>query len=342
MNAIQLVEIGGALQARTLPTPAVGDEDVLVRVKAAGICHSDEHYRAGTGSVSFLPITLGHEVAGVVETTGRLVRGVATGDRVAVHYLATCGHCRFCRAGHEQFCLSGQMIGKHRHGGYAEFVVVPAPSVVPLPGPVPFTHGAIMMCSTATSFHALRKGRLAAGERVAVFGAGGLGMSAVQLSFLLGALEVFAVDVRAAKLALAARFGARPIDASACDPVAAIMELTGGLGVDVALELVGLPVTMTQSVRCLGRLGRAVMVGLSNRPFEVHVYRDLLCNEGEIIGCSDHLMSELPIVLEYARQQRLDLSHVVSRTVPLDADAINGVLASLRTFEGEVRTVIEP
>jgi 2-desacetyl-2-hydroxyethyl bacteriochlorophyllide A dehydrogenase len=341
-RAVQLIEPGQPLQLRSAPLPPLGPGDVLVRVRAAGICHTDEHYRAGGFTFRSLPMTLGHEVAGVVEQAGGGAHAFQAGDRVVVHYLATCGTCRYCMAGHDQFCPSGEMIGKDRPGGYAERLVVPAASLVPLPGSISFEHGAVMMCSTATSFHALRKGRLRPGERVAIFGAGGLGLSAVQIARLTGATDVYAVDIRAEKLDLARQYGAIPIDASDGDPVTAIRRATDGEGVDVALELVGLPATMKQAVRCLAKLGRAVMVGLATRPFELHTYFDLLGNEGEIIGCSDHLKSELPIVLEYARQGRLDFSHVVTRIIPLDADAINETLASLAQYGGHARTVITP
>ncbi|NLE77951.1 MAG: alcohol dehydrogenase catalytic domain-containing protein, partial [Chloroflexi bacterium] len=179
MKAVRLTAIGRALELQDIPRPAVGPQDVLVRICAAGICHSDVHYRAGTSSVGPLPQTLGHEVAGVVEEVGSQVAAVAPGQRVCLHYMVTCGECAHCRRGQEQFCLHGQMIGKHRDGGYAEYIAMPARSVVPLPPEIPFEQGAIAMCSSATSFHALRKARLQAGETVAVFGVGGLGMSAV-------------------------------------------------------------------------------------------------------------------------------------------------------------------
>src|SRR5438105_2401891 len=133
MRAVQLVESGKPLQLVERPVPEPADQEVLVRVKAAGICHSDAHYRAGRSPVSQMPLTLGHEVAGTVEEVGRGVTHLSDGDRVCLHYLATCGACRFCLEGNEQFCLSGKMIGKHRDGGYAEFIVMPARSVFRLP-----------------------------------------------------------------------------------------------------------------------------------------------------------------------------------------------------------------
>ena len=342
MKAVRLVEVGQPLEMQEVVLPAVGGRDVLVRVKAAGICHSDVHYRAGVSPAGPLPLTLGHEVAGVVEETGPQVTNVKAGDRVCIHYLATCGDCYYCSRGSEQFCVVGAMIGKHRHGGYAEYIVVPARSVVPLPDEIPMEQGAVLMCSSATSFHALRKARLEPGETVAVFGMGGLGMSAAQLARAFGALEVYAVDINEEKLGLAENYGAIPVNAAEVNPVAEIQRLTGGRGVDVALELIGLPRTMRQALLSLAVFGRAVLVGLTDKPFEIYSYMELLGKEAEVIGSSDHLLWELPILVEYVRQGRLNLSHVVTRTVPLEAEAINGVTDALEEFGGEVRAVIQP
>ena len=342
MRAVRLLEIGKALAVAEMPVPQAGEREVLIKVKAAGICHTDEHYRAGDIKVRSLPITPGHEVAGVVEGVGRGVSGLQPGDRVCLHYLATCGVCPYCLSGNEQFCASGQMIGKERDGGYAEYIIMPAASVVALPAEISFEHGAVMMCSTATAFHALVKARLKVGERVAVFGCGGLGISAVQLALLQGAREVFAVDIREQKLHMAARYGAISVNAATGDAVAIIRELTNGRGVDVALEMAGLALTAGQALRSLGKLGRAVLVGLCDQPFAVKAYSDMLGSEAEIIGCSDHLRSELPVVLEFARQGRLDLSRIVARQIPLQAAVINETLESLHQHIGEVRTVIVP
>lgn len=325
-----------------MPTPELGADDVLVRVEAAGICHSDAHYRAGISRVEPLPLTLGHEVAGTVAEVGARVSKLKPGDRVCLHYLATCGDCKWCRAGNEQFCPSAQMIGKHRDGGYAEFIRMPARSVFQLPEEIPFVQGAIMMCSSATSLHALRKARLQPGESVAVFGIGGLGVSAIQLARALGASRVIAVDVNPSKLELAASFGAEVMNARATDPIAAIRELTRGQGVDVALELVGLPQTMRQAVMALGIKGRAALVGITDRTFPVSPYHEVINKEAEIIGVSDHLGSELPELIALAQRRQLNLTHVVTRTVALDAAAINTTLDRLEKFSDEVRVVVVP
>jgi D-arabinose 1-dehydrogenase-like Zn-dependent alcohol dehydrogenase len=278
----------------------------------------------------------------VVEEVGPEVTNVQVGDRVCLHYMVTCGDCFYCSMGSEQFCTTGQMLGYHRDGGYAEYIALPARGAFPLPGEVPFEQGAIMMCSSATSFHALRKGRLKAGETVAVFGVGGLGMSAVQLARAFGALDVYAVDINPRKLHMAEGFGAIPVNAAETDPVAELKRLTGGRGVDVALEVIGLPLTMRQSIASLAKLGRAVIVGVTGETFEVAPYTQLIPTEAEIIGCSDHLAQELPTLIELARRGTLDLSGVVTETVPLDADAINAAMDRLDQFADDVRVVIMP
>ena len=342
MRAVRLVEIGRPLQGMEIPVPSVGNNDVLVRIKAAGICHSDVHYWEGISSVGALPQTLGHEIAGVVEEVGSDVTTHTVGERVCLHYLVTCGGCAYCRSSSEQFCEEGLMLGKDIDGGYAEYVAVPDRNAIPLPEEVPFEHGAVLMCSSATVFHALRKARLRAGETVAVFGIGGLGMSAVQLAKIFGALDVYAVDVSEERLAAAEGYGAIPLIAPEGDPVRGLRDRTGKRGVDVTLALVGLPGPMRQAVQSLAPYGRAVIVGLADQLLCVDTYHEVLGRETEIIGCSDHLLEELPLLVELARQGRLDLSRVVTETVPLAADAVNGVINRLHQFGSGIRAVITP
>jgi D-arabinose 1-dehydrogenase-like Zn-dependent alcohol dehydrogenase len=342
MKAVRLTAISSPLAEEESESPPVSPRDVLIRVKAAGICHSDAHYRAAISPVKHLPLTLGHEVAGVVEAIGADVKNFKVGDRICVHYLVTCGECAFCCAGNEQFCPSAEMIGKHRDGGYAEFIAVPERSVFCLPDEIPFEQGAILMCSSATSLHALKKARLRRGETVAIFGAGGLGISALQLARHLGAAEIYAVDVNPRKLELAERFGAVPVNAVTGNPVDQIQELTHGRGVDIALELVGLPLTMRQAVQSLAILGRAALVGLTRETFEVAPYAELLNKEAEIIGVSDHLAGEIPLLLDLLRTRKLDLSDGIIRTVPLEAKAVNEALDRLEEFGDDVRVVIMP
>jgi propanol-preferring alcohol dehydrogenase len=342
MKAVRMTQVGRPLELQEVPVPTIGEKDILVRIRAAGICHSDVHYRAGRSPVKPLPMTLGHEIAGVIDRVGAQVTKWRAGDRVCIHYNVTCGECYRCSTGSEQFCDQVSMLGHFRDGGFAEFVAVPARNAITLPAEIPFEQGATLMCASATSFHALRKSRLKAGETAAVFGVGGLGVSAVQLTRAFGALDVFAVDVDEQKLRLAAEYGAIPVNARKADPVKEIRDRTRGKGVDVAIEVIGLSETMRQAVQSLGVMGRAVIVGIGDQLLEIDTYRELLGNEAEIIGSNDHLLQELPTLVEMARRGVLDTSRVVTRTVQLDANAINQTLDALERFDGGVRTVVVP
>jgi len=341
MKAVQLIEINKDLEEREIPTPQPEAGEVLIRIKAAGICHSDVHYRNGVSSVGYLPIALGHEVAGVIEEIGDKVTDFKKGDRVCLNYMITCGKCEYCVKGSEQFCVQVKMIGKDVNGGYAEYIAVPTRGVYKLPDAVSFEHAAVMMCSSATSLHAIKKTRLQPGETIAIFGLGGLGISALQLAKVFGAKEIYAVDIDPKKLLTAKDMGAIPINAKENDPVEQIMTLTKGIGVDVALELIGLKLTMEQGVKSLARFGRLGLVGITRELLEIDSY-EAICREKEIIGVSDHLLSELPFLLDLAEQGKIDLSKVVTKSVPLEADTINEVHHQLMNFTAEFRTVIKP
>ena len=342
MKSVRMLEAGKPLELQEIPIPNIGEKDILVRVRAAGICHSDAHYRAGRSAMGMLPITLGHEVAGVVERVGAQVMNVKVGERVCLHYNLTCGDCYYCSTGNEQFCDQVKMLGHHVDGGYAEYIAVPARNAISLPDEIPFEAGATLMCASATAMHALHKGRVKAGETVAVFGIGGLGLSAIQLARAYGAVEVYAVDIKQDKLELASEYHAIPIDASRVDAVAEIRKLTKGKGVDVALEMIGMRKTMEQAIDSVGNLGRAVMVGLNQQPISINTYLQVLGKEAEIIGSNDHLLQELPGLIELARRNILDTSRVVSQVIPLDVDKINQRLDDLENFTNDVRAVIVP
>ena len=265
MRAVRLHRVGERLVAETLPDREPGVGEVAVRVHAAGICHSDAHYRAGRGRVH-LPLILGHEVAGVIE---------GTSERVALHYLLPNGH----------------MLGKEVDGGYAERVIVPRENAVPIPDGVSFEHAAIMMCSTATAQHALKLAQLQPGESVAILGFGGLGVSAVQLAKLRGASEVNAIDIVREKLDLARSFGAlTPYEMPSAD---------------VVLDFAGHEATTLAALRAMRPGGRLMFVAINLRSLTIDPYADVLGKERRIIGVSDHTRDELVEVmnlpLDFAR-----------------------------------------
>jgi propanol-preferring alcohol dehydrogenase len=302
MHAVRLTHLNAPLLDVEIDEASAGPGEVVVEIRAAGICHSDAHYRAGGGTVA-LPLTLGHEIAGVILGTDR---------RVALHYL------------HDD----GRMLGKEVDGGFAERIVVPSANLVSIPDGVPFDVAAVMMCSTATAYHALRLASLRPGESVAIIGFGGLGASAVQLAKVMGAGQVFAVDRVRDKLDLARSFGAIP---------AAVEELND---IDIALDFAGHPPTTLAALRSLRRGGRIMIVAINLRELALDPYRDVLAHERHIIGVSDHTRDELVDLLAMAAHGQLDMARVITRRVSLDAAAINGVLDDLDAGTAHLRTVI--
>lgn len=224
------------------------------------------------------------------------------------------------------------MIGLSRDGGYAEEIVVATRNAITLPDSIPMETGAIMMCSTATSLHALRRGVFQPGETVAVFGCRGLGISAIKLAIALGAGTVFAIDIDRRKLDAAAGLGATPV----------AFDDSAGISANVALELVGLPETMSAAVRSLAVGGRAVAVGITHEPFPLHSFNDLVLREASVIGAADHLLSEIHELISLVDSRVLDLSDVVTGTVGLEASEVNAAMDALERHEGGIRTVIVP
>lgn len=316
MRAIRLTHFGQRLTVADMPRLVFGPDDVVVKITAAGICHSDAHYRGGRGVVPHLPLTLGHEIAGIVVDRGPNVEEPELGARVAVHYLVSCGACDGCAHG-EQFCRRGQMIGKDRDGGHAERVVIPAHNAVPIPDHISDEHAAIMMCSTATAYHAMKLANLQPHESIAILGFGGLGISALQLA---KNNRVVVVDNVPEKIEIAKSMGAET-------------DLTD---IDVAIDFAGSPSLCSTALRALNPGGRLMLVALNPNQIEFNPYRDILAKERRIIGCSDHTRKELVELMS----MNLDLSSAITRRVPFDADAINEVLDDLDQGTPHFRTII--
>lgn len=324
MRAVRLTRFRSPLENQIVPDLDPSSHEILVRIEAAGICHSDAHYRAGRKGIE-LPLTPGHEIAGVVERVGEGVSDVAAGDRVAVHYLLSCGGCEGCARG-EQFCAAGKMIGKEVAGGYAEKIVIPSRNAIAIPDNVSFEQAAVMMCSTATAYHALRLSSLRPGESVAILGFGGLGISALQLARAMGATRIAAIDIVPEKLDLARRLGA-VVDAEVKD-------------FDVVLDFAGHPETTSRALRTLAPGGRLMIVAINLTRLDFDPFADVLARERRIIGCSDHTRDELVELMALASAGKIDLSQAITRSVPLDAASINEVFDDLERGTSHVRSVI--
>ena len=253
--------------------PKPGPSEVVLEIKASGMCGSDlKLYRPAKGAAfqalglkdSGQPIIAGHEPCGVVAELGRDVNrnAVKVGDRVAIHHYAGCTACAQCRTGWTQMCEKGAVVyGVTGNGGHAPYMKVAAGTLMNLPEELTFSTGAAISCGTGTAFGALVRLNLTARDTIAIFGQGPVGLSATQLAAAMGA-RVIAIDVSADRVRRAAAFGAtHTVDASETDPVEAVRELTGGKGATKALDTSGNAAGRSGAVRCSGPWGVVCFVG---------------------------------------------------------------------------------
>ncbi len=327
MKAAVVTDFTQPLEVQDLPIPTAGPGQVLVRMEACGLCHTDIHAAHGDWPVKpSPPFTPGHEGVGIVEQVGAGVTVRQVGDRVAIAWLGhACGRCRACVRGWETLCEEQQNSGYSVDGAFAEYAVADADYVVPVPDAVSSLDAAPLTCAGVTTYKAIKVAHIEPSERVGIFGVGGLGHLAVQYARLVGG-TVVAVDIEDEKLALAAELGAdHTVNARTCDPVAAIEEL-GGL--DVAVVTAVVPEVFEQAFASLRRGGRLVCVGLppeSDGPMSLPIFQTVLKGIsviGSIVGTREDLA-------EVFELHALGRTRVVAETRKIDQvnDAIYEVLS---------------
>lgn len=288
------------IEIETFDDPEPGPGEVVVEIKASGICGSDlKFYRLGakaalasfgTGPANLgddFRIIAGHEPCGIVAAIGSGVdkRSVRLGDRVMVYHYTGCGLCRECRSGWTQMCERGaDLVGSTVDGGHANYLKVPAVTLLPLPDELSFTAGAAICCGTGTAYGALLRLDISARDTLAVFGLGPVGQAAVQLATAMG-VSVIGVDIASERVALAKRFGAvHSIDSSETDPVEAIRELTGGRGVSCALDVAGASPARQAAVGSMANWGRVAFVGHAEPVTSLDVSREIIRRQLTLIG----------------------------------------------------------
>ena len=321
MKAARFYEVGKPLRIDKIPVPKLGPGDVLVEIKACGICGSDIHIvYEGVTPTSYTPITLGHEPSGVIAALGQEVEGWKVGDRVTINPFLTCGKCINCLSRNSQICLSRRVIGIHTEGGLAEFLKIPAKNLVRLPGNIPFDQGGIAVDAVATPFHAItNRGALKVGEKVAIFGCGGLGIHGVQIAKICGASLVIAVDAIDSALKRAKKAGAdEVIDPRKDSPVKKIKEMTGGMGVDLALEFIGLKETVEQAIGCIRVGGRVVVVGLGPAAISLPPPTQIVRTELSLLGSYGSATLEIQNVIDLVASGKLTLSDSITERFPLE------------------------
>ncbi len=321
MRVARFYKVGEPLKIESIPIPKPDRGEVLVNIKACGICGSDIHIvYEGVTPTGYIPITLGHEPAGVISAIGPEVEDWKIGDRVTINPFLTCGKCINCLSGNSQICLSRHVIGIHTEGGLAEFLKIPTKNLIHLPENIPFDQGGIAVDAVATPYHALTKrGELRVGEKVAIFGCGGLGIHGVQIAKVCGASLVIAIDVNDSSLERARRVGAdETINPKTNNLLQKIKKLTEGIGVDLAVEFVGLRETIEQILQCVRIGGRVVVVGLGPEEVTIPPPTTFVRTELSLLGSYGSTTSEIQTVVRLIESGKLNLSESITERFPLE------------------------
>jgi alcohol dehydrogenase len=344
MKAAVYEEFQKPLSIQNVADPEPGKSGVVLRTGACGICRSDWHGWMGNDADIRLPHVPGHELAGTVEAVGSEARNWKKGDRVTVPFVGGCGKCAQCAAGHQQVCDFQFQPGFTGWGAFAELVAVDYAdtNLVPLPDEIDFVTASSLGCRFITSFRAVvHQGRVSGGEWVAVYGAGGVGLSAVMIAAAFGA-RVVAVDIDDDKLAFAGLIGATEIVnvKAVADPVEAVREITKG-GAHVSLDALGSPETCFNSISSLRKRGRHIQVGIMESehhktavPIDLVIGREL-----EILGSHGMAAHKYAEMLEMIAAGKLAPQKLIGRTVSLEESVDE--LVNMNSFRGTGLTVID-
>jgi len=345
MRAAVLRDYDKGLQVETIRTPRPKAGEVLIKVTACGLCHSDLHVIGG--AIAFpLPAVLGHEVAGTIVELGPGTEhtGLEVGQQVAGGFLMPCGQCRHCAAGHDELCepffelnrlkgvlydgttrlysTDGEPIQMYSMGGLAEYSVVPATALAPVPEGVDPVSSAILGCAAMTGYGAVRRGAdVKFGETVAVVAVGGVGSNIVQIARAFGASQVIAIDVADDKLEAVKAFGATAtINSSTQDAREEVLKLTNGRGVDVSFEALGIPSTWTTALDVLADGGRMVPIGLGagRQTAEVEINRTVRRSQSILGSYGARTRQDLPAVVDMAARGIINYDDLVTRRFSLE------------------------
>ena len=335
VQGVVSMAVGEPVTITDVVVPDPGPGEAVVAIQACGVCHTDLHYREGGINDEF-PFLLGHEAAGVVESVGDGVTEVAAGDYVILNWRAVCGQCRSCLRGRPQICFSTHNASQKMTladgtelspalgiGAFVEKTLVAAGQCTKVDAAAPATAAGLLGCGVMAGIGAaINTGGVGRGDSVAVFGCGGVGDAAIAGSKLAGAHTIIGVDIDDRKLEWARRFGAtHTINSSEGDPVEAIKALTGGNGVDVAIEAIGLPQTYRQAFEARDLAGTVVLVGVPHPDMTIELPFIEVFGRGGALKSSwygDCLPSrDFPMLIDLYLQGRLDLDGFVSETIGL-------------------------
>ena len=323
MKAIYFTEFKGPLSVVDIPIPKATNDGVVIKVEATGLCRSDWHAWMGHDSDIVLPHVPGHEFAGVISSIGSLVSKFAAGDRVTVPFVCGCGKCEYCLRGDAQVCPTQTQPGFTGFGSFAEYVAIDNAdfNLINIPSEVSFATAAALGCRFATAYRGLiKRAKLKAGEKVVIYGCGGVGLSAVMIAKAQGAI-VYAIDISDGALEVAASLGAQTINSHTTDPVAFLQNLGGA---DVAVDALGSEATAGASVLSLARGGRHLQLGLLLTPngLTAMPMARVIAWEINLLGSHGLAARDYPEMLALVASGALDPSLLVKREVSLEEGAI--------------------
>ena len=309
------------LEIQDSPIPSFGKDEVLIRVKACGICGSDVHGYDGSSGRRIPPLIMGHEAAGLIEECGSAVSGFSKGDRVTFDSTVYCGKCSYCKKGQVNLCDNRMVLGVscedyRRHGAFAEFVTVPSHIIYKLPDTFPFEHAA-MIEAVSVAVHAVGRISFDSGDKSLVVGAGMIGLLLIQAIRSAGCSEIIAVDMDNDRLNLAKKLGAtKVINSQEVDALSFILNETGGQGVDKSFEVVGATPTVQLSIHAVRKGGSVVMVG--NLAPEVELpLQSVVTREISLFGtCAS--AGEYPKCIELMADGSIQVDPLISAKVALD------------------------
>lgn len=338
MLAAVIREFNQPYSIENVPIPDIGPTDVLVCVKAAGICGTDVHIIEGKLPTIKLPHIPGHEGAGIVEKVGAEVKGVRPGDRVVISIYIVCERCYFCAGGREELCPNKVRIGFETNGSLAEYVRVPEVNALPIPESVSFEKAAILPDAVACMLHAIRtQARTRAGDTMVILGGiGGLGMQGIQLAQLCGA-RVIVTSRRDEKLPFARALGAIAVNSSKENLKDVVLSLTDGRGADSVIDNIGTARSIENGLELLRPGGRLVEVAYQDASISGSFY-DLVMREKEIVGSLSSTKHDLKDTIQFIEEGRLD--PIVVKTYPLTE--INKALTQLEATAVPGRIVLYP
>ncbi|WP_425401016.1 galactitol-1-phosphate 5-dehydrogenase [Aeoliella sp.] len=309
------------LQLTDLPEPELGDDEVLVRVAACGICGSDVHGYDGSTGRRIPPIVMGHEAAGVIEQIGAGVRGFRTGERVTFDSTVYCGVCDFCCAGKVNLCDNRQVLGVscddyRRNGAFAEYVAVPAHIVYRLPDSLAMEHAALIE-AVSVAVHAVHRSEASPGGVAVVVGAGMIGLLTVQALRAAGVDRVVAIDLDDTRLALAEQLGASTtVNSKLNDPVEEVREMTSGRGAAASFEVVGATEPLATAINCVAKGGSVTLIGNVSPQVDLSL-QSVVTRELTLYGsCASQ--GDYPRCIELMASGEIDVAPLLTAQAPLD------------------------